>query len=56
MERDKLMNGAVSRLEWPLVAQHKVVVPAGSAVLCSHNMYHRASRRNVPDHDRPRYM
>ena len=55
-ERDKLINGAVSALEWPLVRQHKVLVPAGSAVLCSHNIYHRASRRKVPDEDQPRFM
>ena len=56
VERDELINGAVSGLGWPLVKQHKVIVPAGSAVLCSHNIYHRASRRNVLDDDRPRYM
>ncbi len=56
MERDELINGAVSGLGWPLVKQHKVVVPAGSAALCSHNIYHRASRRNVPNADRPRFM
>ena len=55
-ERDMLMTGAVSNTEWPLVRQHKVVVPAGSAVLASHNIYHRASRRNVPDEERPRFM
>eukprot|EP01043_Picozoa_sp_COSAG02_P063250 COSAG02_NODE_8916_length_2401_cov_2.028671_2_plen_429_part_00 len=56
VERDELINGAVSDLGWPLVKQHKIVVPAGSAALCSHNIYHRASRRNVPDADRPRFM
>jgi hypothetical protein len=56
VERDELINGAVSGLGWPLVKQHKIVVPAGSAALCSHNIYHRASRRNVPDADRPRFM
>ena len=55
-ERDQLITGAVSSLGWPLVRQHKVVVPAGSAVLCSNNIYHRASRRHVENKDRPRFM
>ena len=39
-----------------VICMAEIVVPAGSAALCSHNIYHRASRRHVPDEDRPRFM
>lgn len=57
--RDDRLTDAVLGLQWPLVQPERVIVPAGSAVLASHNIYHRASRQNYSEQERlarPRYM
>lgn len=57
---DIRMKKALSDLNWPLVRQFEVApISAGTVVLCSHNVFHRANHRR--DHwrtwnDHPRFM
>ena len=57
---DIRMKKALSDLNWPLVRQFEVApLRAGTVVLCSHNVFHRANHRR--DHwrtwnDHPRFM
>ena len=57
---DIRMKKALSDLNWPLVRQFEVApLRAGTVILCSHNVFHRANHRR--DHwrtwnDRPRFM
>eukprot|EP01044_Picomonas_judraskeda_P002029 COSAG03_NODE_134_length_11903_cov_30.799729_9_plen_332_part_00 len=58
-KRDVRLRRMITDLQWPLIHEHKCIVPAGTAVLCSHNVYHRATRRLDDDStwkERPRYM
>ena len=57
---DIRMKKALSDLKWPLVGQFEVSpLRAGSVVLCSHNVFHRANHRRDDWrtwNDRPRFM
>ena len=58
-ERDRRFDSAVAGIQWPLVHQVKLCVPAGSVVLMNPNCFHRGQRRSDDPSlwvENPRYL